>query len=285
MIAKRTEEFHYRVSWRSDSVRPGFHPSRRSGSGERFRGLAPLLKHPDPRRIDLRASMLDPFGGYAVRIYEQRSAIKVFAIVDLSASMEFRGAGYKMETLSDFLGSLALSAYRTGDALGIIGCSDKIHAEFSLPLCRHPAMALNLVKRLRRFRPKGTNARGLAEAARCLPTSRALVFLASDFHMPLTLVKRILISLGPHDVVPLVFWDANEMGGDAVLGFRRMRDLENGSEQLLLLRPKLRARLEESYRDRRERLVHLFLSHGRKPLFLGKEFKAEYLTRYFQRSL
>lgn len=285
MQARHTEEFHYRVSWRSDAVRPGFHPSRRSGSGERFHGLAPLLKHPDPRRIDLRASVLDPFGGYAVRIYEQRSAIKVFAIVDLSASMEFRGIGSKMDTLADFLASLALSAYRTGDSLGIIGCSEKIHAEFSLPLCRHPAMALNLVRRLRRFRPKGTNARGLVEAARCLPNSCSLVFLVSDFHMPLTLVKRILVSLGPHDVVPLVFWDASEMGGEATLGFRRMRDLEDGSERLLLLRPKLRARLEESYRDRRERLVHLFLSHGREPLFLEEGFKADYLTRYFQRAL
>jgi hypothetical protein len=284
-MAKPAEEFHYRVSWRSDAVRPGFHPSRRSGAGERFHGLAPLLRHPDPRRIDLRASVLDPFGGYAVRIYEQRSAIKVFAIVDLSASMEFRGVASKMETLADFLGSLALSTYRTGDALGIVGCSEKIHAEFSLPLCRHPAMALSLVNRLRRFRPKGSNARALADAARRLPTSRALVFLASDFHMPLALVKRILVALGPHDVVPIVFWDSREEGGDAALGFRRMRDLEDGSERLLLLRPTLRARLEESYRDRRERLAHLFLSHGREPLFLEKGFKAEHLTRYFQRAV
>jgi hypothetical protein len=285
VIAKHTEEFHYRVRWRSDAVRPGFHPSRRSGAGERFHGLAPLLQHPDPRRIDLRASMLDPFGGYAVRIYEQRSAIKVFAAVDLSASMEFRSDSSKMNRVADFLGSLALSVYRTGDALGIVGCSEKIHPEFSLPICRHPAMALNLVNRLRRFRPRGTNARGLADAARYLPSSRALVFLVSDFHMPLTLVKRILVSLGPHDVVPLVFWDAKEMSGGSALGFRRMRDLEDGSERLLLLRPKLRERLEESYRDRRERLLHLFLSHGREPLFLDDGFKADDLTRYFQRAL
>jgi hypothetical protein len=283
-MTRPTEEFHYRVSWRSDAVRPGFHPSRRSGAGERFHGLAPLLKYPDPRRIDLRASVLDPFGSYAVRIYEQRSAIKVFAIVDLSASMEFQGTVSKMDTLADFLGSLALSSYRTGDVLGIIGCSEKIHADFSLPLCRHPAMALNLAARLRRFRPKGSNARALADAASRLPTSRALVFLASDFHMPLALVKRILVALGPHDVVPIVFWDSREEGGDATLGFRRMRDLEDGSERLLLLRPTLRARLEESYRDRRERLAHLFLSHGREPLFLEKGFKAEHLTRYFQRA-
>jgi hypothetical protein len=282
---KRTEEFHYRVPWRADGARPGFHPSRQSGSGERFHGLAPLLRHPDPRRIDLRASLLDPFGGHAVRVYQQRSSIPVFALVDLSASMEFRGLDRKMNILADFLDSLALSAHRTGDALGIVGCSEKIHPEFSLPLCLHPAMALRLANRLRLFRPMGTNTRGLLDAVRRLPARRTLVFLVSDCHMPLALLKRVMIALGHHDVVPLVLWDAEEQGLEPAFGFRRFRDLESRSEKLLLLRPKLRARLEESYRDRRGRLTHLFLSHGREPLFLDSGFRAESLTRYFQRSL
>jgi hypothetical protein len=244
-----------------------------------------LLRHPDPRRIDLRASLLDPFGGYSVRIDRQRSSIPVMALMDLSASMEFRGLVYKMDTLADFLCSLALSAYRTGDAFGIIGCSEKLHPEFSLPLCRHPEMALRLANRLRIFRPKGTNARGFLEAMPHLPTQRTLVFLASDFHLPLALLKRVLVSLGHHDVVPLVLWDTEEQGQTPTFGFRRMKDLENRSEQLLLLRPKLRERLEGSYRDRRNRLLHLFLRHGREPLFLEDGFQVELLTRYFQRSL
>ncbi|TAN51142.1 MAG: hypothetical protein EPN21_07340 [Methylococcaceae bacterium] len=49
----------YRVPWRYGGFRPGIHASRHAGSGQLFQRLAGLLDYPDPRRLDLRASLTD----------------------------------------------------------------------------------------------------------------------------------------------------------------------------------------------------------------------------------
>ena len=50
-------EFHYRLPMRAGGSRPGSHPGSSFGAGQEFAMHARLFDHPDPRRIDLRASM------------------------------------------------------------------------------------------------------------------------------------------------------------------------------------------------------------------------------------
>jgi hypothetical protein len=276
----KTSEFHYRIPGRAAGVRPGAHPSRHAGDGQRFRHLAPFLAHPDPRRLDLRASMTDPFGTWRVRLYEQRSAIAVYALADLSGSMDFRGVHPKMTVLADFVEGLAASVHRSGDALGLLAAEEHIRPEFCLPLSRLPGSAFRLAAKLRRFRPWGAGCRGLVQAGRRLPGRRCLVFLLSDFHWPLPQVRDILAGLSRHDLVPVVLWDEGEALPGAP-GFARLADLEGGGHRLMLLRPALRERLADNLRQRRERLVLLFRQFGREPLFLTRGFDADRVTRYF----
>ena len=63
---------------------------------------------------------------------------------------------------------------------------------------------------LRAWRPLGRSARALHDAHRHLPRQRALVFLVSDFHLPLADVAQVLASLAAHDVVPVVLWQPAE---------------------------------------------------------------------------
>ena len=273
-------EFTYRVPGRSTHPRPGGHRSRRDGEGQAFRHLAPLLSHPDPRRLDLRASLTDPFGQFRVRLYEQRSALQVFAILDLSGSMDHRGVHPKMAVLADFVGGLAASVYRQGDTLGILGAGERIHPEFCLPPTRQPGPAFRLAGRLRRYAPHGTHCRGLTLAGRMLPRRRSLVFLVSDFHAPLASLREILAGMTHHAVVPVVVWDAAETLPQGH-GLIRLADLEGGGDQLLALRPALRSRLEDNLRQRRARLGTLFRQCGREPLFLAEGFDADRVTRYF----
>jgi hypothetical protein len=276
-------EFHYRIPWRAAGSRPGSHRGRYSGSGQLFRHLAPLAAHPDPRRLDLRASFTDPFETWRVRLYEQRSAIPVYAVVDLSGSMAFPGAHPKMAVLADFIEGLAASVYRSGDTLGIVAAADRVRQEFYLPPSRQPGAAFRWAERLRRFRPQGIGCHGLGRAGRFLPGSRGLLFLLSDFHFPLTLVREIMAGLVRHDVVPVVLWDENEALPQA-RGLARLADLEGGGDRLLLLRPALRERLAANLRQRRERLIALFRQCGREPLILPEGFDADRITRYFLRS-
>lgn len=273
-------EFTYRIPGQSTHPRPGGHRSRNDGGGQAFRHLAPLLSHPDPRRLDLRASLTDPFGQFRVRLYEQRSAIQVFAILDLSGSMGHRGAHPKMAVLADFVDGLAASVYRQGDTLGILGAGEKIHPEFCLPPTRQPGPAFRLAWRLRRYAPHGTHCRGLGLAGRMLPRRRSLVFLVSDFHAPLAALRDILAGLAHHAVVPVVVWDAAEALPQGH-GLIRLADLEGGGDQVLALRPALKSRLEDNLRQRRARLGALFRQSGREPLFLTGGFDADRITRYF----
>jgi hypothetical protein len=276
----KTSEFHYRIPGRAAGVRPGRHPGRRTGDGQRFSHLAPFLAHPDPRRLDLRASLTDPFANWQVRLYEQRSAITVYALADLSGSMNFRGVHPKMAVLADFIEGLATSVHRSGDALGLLAAGEQLYPEFSLPPSRRPGPAFRLAKKLRHWRPRNSGCLGLLQAGRILPGRRCLVFLLTDFHWPLSQIRELLAALSHHDVVPVVLWDEGESLPGAS-GLAQLADLEGGGQRLMLLRPALRERLADSLRQRREKLVRLFRQVGWEPLFLTHGFDADRVTRYF----
>ena len=87
------EEFHYTIPWRASSPHPGAHASSQLGGGDEFAGLVPFASSPNPRNLDIRASLSDPFGQLAVRTFRQRSNIPVAVLADVSASMGFVGTG------------------------------------------------------------------------------------------------------------------------------------------------------------------------------------------------
>ena len=81
------QELHYRIGLPALGHFPGHHRSSRGGGGFEFRGHAALLDAPDVRRLDLHASLRDPFGNWVVRVCSQRKAIPVAMVADLSASL------------------------------------------------------------------------------------------------------------------------------------------------------------------------------------------------------
>ena len=105
--------YHPRGRFRSNHV--GAHGSSEVGGFGVFRDQASFLSYPDARRIDLRATLRDPFGETYVRRFEQRNAIEVYAIVDLSASMGFVGAVDRFEIACEICSALAFSVTRIGD--------------------------------------------------------------------------------------------------------------------------------------------------------------------------
>ena len=129
-------EFHYRVGRPVTGHFPGHHRSRRGDSGLEFRGHASLLDAPDARRLDLHASLRDPFGNWLVRVHSQRKAIPVTLVADLSASMGFEGARRRLDVVADFVESLAQSAWRTGDSFGFLGCDETVREDLQLAQTR-----------------------------------------------------------------------------------------------------------------------------------------------------
>jgi uncharacterized protein (DUF58 family) len=274
-------EVHYKVRWRARGGHPGHHPSTRQGGGLEFRHHVPLIDAPDPRRFDVHASLRDPFGQIQVRVFQQKSAIPVFAIADLSASMRIGGAQSKIEQVAAFVASLGYSASRSGDAFGVIGCAEAGLPPLYVPPSVNPAAALAAAAALRRAAPPGRHADGLLAAAELVGARRALVFLLSDFHLPFALIERVLASLAYHDVVPVVLAQRAEVDALPAWGLARVRDPESGRQRLLVLRPSLQRRIRDAARGRQTALFNLCSRHGRAPLVLQDGFSADDVTRYF----
>ena len=275
------QELHYRIGAPARGHFPGAHRSARGEGGFEFRGHAPLLDAPDARRLDLHASLRDPFGNWIVRVYSQRKAIPVVLVADLSASMGFAASRRKLDVLADFVDSLAWSAWRSGDSFGFIGCDGAVREDLLQPPTRARGVGTTLAARLRALRPEGRSASGLAEAVRHLGRQRSLVFLVSDFHLPLPQVEAVLASMAHEELVPVVLWDPLEFALSAPSGLVRVFDPEAGAPRLLWWRPALRERWLAAQRARRAALLQLFDRHRLRPLFIEGAFDADAVTRHF----
>ncbi len=277
------KEFSYRIAHPALGHFPGHHRSRAGNSGHEFRSHVPLHDAPDARRLDLHASLRDPMGQWLARVASERKAVPVYAVADLSASMGFVGARRKLDVLADFTQSLAWSAWRTGDAFGFVGCDEAVRTDWLQPLMRTRGAGHALAQRLRTFEPTGRHAMGLCSAHRWLRGQRAMVFVLSDFHLPLAQIEALLASLAHHERVPVLLWDRAEFEPPARSGGRLalLEDAETGQRRLLWLRRGVRERWQQHVAQRREALAALFRSHRLRPLVLMDGFDADAVSAHF----
>ncbi len=279
----RVEEFHYRIAWRASGSYPGHHRSRHSQGGFEFRNHAPLLSAPDPRRVDIRAGLRDPFGQLVVRVYNQKITVPVYALADLSASMGCNGTSRKIEVLADFVASLGYSAYRTGDPFGFVGCDRVVRQDLLVPLTRAKSTGPALAHRLRQLISLGSNAHGLRNAADSLVQQRSLVFLISDYYFSLELLEQVINSLSLHVVVPVVLVDSTDTQGLPKFGIARLVDSETGRQRLTLMRAQLRERVVDRFETHMHEVTNLLMDRGMPPLFIKGAFNADSVTRHFYR--
>jgi uncharacterized protein (DUF58 family) len=276
-----TESLFYRLPWQSSSVYPGAHPGQMIGAGQLFKSHEPLIASPDPRRIDLRASVLDPFFGYRVRVYQQQSTVNVYVLADLSASM---GYADKQQTLLQFLLTAANSAFTYGDKFGFIGCTERIEHRWLLPACQHLERVSALAKQLEHLTFTGS-ANGLQNAAAFLPAERSLVFLLSDCHFPLPQLRTVLGSLQGHDVIPLVLWNQDEYAALPNWGLVAFQDMESNATRTLFMRPALRQKIIAAYQQRRDDLKNVFRAFGSEPLFITEGYSTQTVNRHLQQRI
>jgi uncharacterized protein (DUF58 family) len=275
------QEFSYHIGWRSKGRHPGRHSSIQTGLGMEFRGHAPLIAYPDPRRIDLRQTLRDPTEQIHVRMFNQKSSIPVYVVCDLSGSMGFVGERCKLELAADICASAAYSAYRVNDPFGFIGFDDNIREDWLFTSTTKVHGAFELAERLRGYRPASGGARGLLDADQFLSRERALVFLISDFHMPVDALEKALSSLMRHHVVPVVLWDGAEYKKLPEFGIASVTDAETGARRTLFLRRGYRERIAEAFEARRTQLRNLFMRYDMPPFFVEERFKADDMTEYF----
>jgi len=275
------KEFGYHIGWRSRGRHSGRHASTQRGMGMEFRGHTTLLSYPDPRRIDIRQTIRDPLEQVYVRIFNQKSSTPVFVISDLSGSMNFGSKQSKVTLAAEIAESVAMSATHNSDPFAFIGFDDVVREDWLATPSFRPHNALEMISRLKDFHPEHVGSYGLKDIHRYLPRERSLIFLVSDFHMPLEELQDSLSLLMRHHIVPMVLWDAAEYKNMPEFGITSVTDCETGERRTLFLRKPLRDRIVQRFEERRAAIEALFMRYDMPPFFVEGEFDPDALTDYF----
>jgi uncharacterized protein (DUF58 family) len=275
------KEFSYHIGWRNRGRHPGRHASTQRGMGMEFIGHTTLVAYPDPRRIDLRQTIRDPMEQVYVRLFNQKSATPVFAICDMSGSMNFGAKSRKIRRAADIVESIARSASRNADPFGFVGFDEIVREDWISTASFKSQRAIELMERLKEHHPQMVSGEGIADVWRYLPRERSLVFMVSDFHMPLKQLEEALANLLKHHIVPVVLWDADEYTSLPEFGITAVTDPETGLKRTLFLRKEYRDRIIAAFKARREAIYKLFMQFDMPPFFVEGEFDADALTEYF----
>jgi hypothetical protein len=276
-----SREFHYRLPRRSGGWRPGSHPGSSLGAGQEFVAHVSLYDRPDPRRLDLRASLREVRRDWLVRVNRQRVSVPVHVIADVSTSMSFGFPNSKLRIAADFVTALGQSAFRVGDALGMLAFDAHERPDLFVPALVSRGVGEVMASMLASCEGTAGSSDGLEEAALHLAGRQGLIFLASDFHWPLTRLDDVLDLLAHAYIVPLVIWDPAEAEPPAQDGLLPLRDVESGDRSTIWLRPNMRARWHEAVEQRRAELNALFTAHGIHPFYISGEFDSDALSQYF----
>jgi hypothetical protein len=273
-----------------------------------------LYDRPDPRRLDLRASLRGLNDVWLVRVNRQRAGASVRAIVDVSASMFFGSRLPKLHVVADFVEALGLSAFRVGDAVGMMAFDATERTDLFVPARLSRGMGSLMSAALREVcdlgasreagstrggaggasgasrapgtlapgtRSHGRPADGLEDAASRLAGQQGLVFLVSDFHWPLERLEVALDLMAHAGVVPVIVWDPAETQPPTRNALASLRDAESGARRTLWLRPKLRKDWNGAVEQRRTEIDRFFAAHAIRPFYVEGAFDADALSRYF----
>jgi hypothetical protein len=284
------QEFHYRIPSRVRGQRPGSHLGSSIGAGQEFVAHMSLYDRPDPRRLDLRASLRALTDEWLVRVNRQRAGVAVRAIVDVSASMNFGGQRPKLHVVADFIEALGLSAFRVGDAVGMMAFDTEERADLFVPARVSRGMGSIMAASLRYVAgvaqmtgacDSATGLEGLEAAASHLAGQQGLIFIVSDFHWPLERLGAVLDLFAHASVVPVVVWDPAETEPPERNALASIRDAESGARRTLWLRPRLRQQWRRAVAQRRAELNAFFATHAIRPFYVEGAFDGDALSRYF----
>ncbi len=283
--AEYARPFEYVIGWKSDSIQLGDHPGTQRGIGFDYRGNANLVDYPDPRRMDIRQTIRDPFEQVQVRQFNQDSTTPIYAVCDLSGSMQFKGQERKLDKAIEIATAIANSAYRAGDLFSFIGYNQQVLEDFALPLTRNLHQSKDAMSSLHDYRLNHVGADGITDVPNFLGQTRSLVFWISDFHMPLNVIEKALMAMSLHKVIPIVLWDDEEYKRLPKFGFGTMIDLESGRNRTLFFRGEIKAKFISAFNERRHALETLCWKFDSPALFIHGEYKPELVTHYFERTM
>jgi len=264
-----SQVFDYKTAVMVSSLMPGGHKSRQRGPGSDFYRKTHFLDEPEPARIDLNASLTDPFENLQVRSYRQRSKLDVLVLIDGSSSMIYAN---KVSMVCKLFDSISQSVTAAGDQMSAYLLTDELQ-----PLTDSDSLQSAFAV----IEPEHNRADAYMEIHRILPTRPALIFLISDFHWPEQQLHAILTALSAHTVVPVISWLRQEYNDYPLWRFVEMTDLETGKSTLIFVTPSQRRLIRQRYQERQQYLNTLCRAFSQRPFWLLDDYQATQMTHFF----
>lgn len=285
MIPDYAKPFFYQVPWKSSSIHFGEHRGTQRGLGDEFKGNISLIDYPDARRMDLRQTLRDPYEQVQVKLFNQDNTTPIFAVCDVSSSMQFKGQRRKLDLAKEIAASIAYSAFETSDVFSVIAYHQQVIEALTLSLSHHVHQAFEVIDQLGQYQEMRVGAEGILEVPQYLSQHRGLVFWISDFHMPLSLIEQAFNAMSAHQVIPVVLWDAHEYTKLPKFGFGNMIDPETGMNRTIFFRQAIREQFEEAFAARKQTLETLFTRFDSQPIYIQDQYDPDVMSRYFEQMM
>lgn len=224
-LLKKIRRIEIRTSHMVNDVLAGQYHSAFKGRGMEFEEVREYRIGDDVRTIDRNVSAR--YGKPHVKVFREERELTVLLLVDMSRSHEFGTHGQlKRELAAEVCATLAFSAIRNNDKVGLICFTDRI--EKFVPPRKGVNHVLRVIRELLYLEPqgRGTDLAAAFDYLNKTTRRRAVVFLVSDFQAagyenPLRIARQ------RHDVIPIAVGDRREMELPAV-GLVELVDAETG---------------------------------------------------------
>ena len=281
-LLKKIRRIELRTSRTVNDVLAGQYHSAFKGRGMEFEEVRQYQIGDDVRTIDWNVSARtgEPF----VKVFREERELTVMLLVDLSGSQDF-GTNHqlKRELVAEIGATLALSAIRNNDKVGLICFTDRI--ELFVPPRKGPRHVLRVIRELLALKPegRGTDLAVALEYLNRIQKRKCTAFMISDF-IDSGFESAMQIARRKHDLIAVDVRDRLEHAMPR-MGLVEVRDNETG--QTVLLDTGSRA-AREAYRQltmqdeneldawmKRRRIDRLTLQTG--------EPFVEALSRFFKR--
>lgn len=207
----------------------GAYRSAFRGAGLEFAEVRDYHEGDDVRWIDwnVTARMGRP---YVKEMVEERE-LNIFLAVDSSGSMRFGSTPLrKMDLGVEVCGILALNAVANGDRIALVEFGEQVQS--FVPPRKAPSHALRVIRDLFFLRPSASAARfePVLQFLDRIARKRSVVFLISDFLVPLEFGPALARTCRKHDVIAVRLVDPRERDWPSV-GYVRIQDLETGHQR------------------------------------------------------
>lgn len=281
-LIKKVRRIEIRTSHIVNDALAGKYHSAFKGRGMEFEEVRQYQIGDDIRTIDwnVSARMNDPH----VKVFHEERELTVMLLVDLSRSQQFgTEEQFKRELVAELSATLAFSAIKNNDKVGLICFTDQI--EKFVPPRKGPKHVLRVIRELLAIEPKGrgTDLSLALDYLNRIQKRKAVVFLISDFQdvayeTPLKIARR------RHDLIPVIISDRHEQELPNV-GLIELKDNETGQQIVVDTSSKtVRDRFQEMARKHKEHRDHWLRSNRMDGIHLHTgEQLVEPLARYFKR--